>query len=174
VQNWHPVTKIAASFGLLGLVIAWWTSDSPPGENVVAAVRAESEPAAATEAIDVPAALSAPLVDRALPAIDAFDTMVARPLFAPDRRPAEAELSLASAPMPMAEPAPTGEVPAPDIRFIGSVQDDGAIRALVSDGASVRGLKLGQLVDGWKVVEIEPRRLRLGLADRNVELTILE
>lgn len=174
MQSWHPVTKIAASLGLLGLVIAWWTSDTPPSENVLAAVHAESAPTEPTEAIDAPAPLSTPLVDRAIPAISAFETMVSRPLFTPDRRPVESELSLATTPVPTIEPAPTGDVPAPDIRFIGSIEDDGAIRALVSDGANVRGLELGQLVDGWEVVAIEPRRLRLGLADRNVELTILE
>ena len=92
----------------------------------------------------------------------------------PDRRPAEAELSLATAPMPPVESAPTDDVYPPDIDFIGSIEDNGAVRALVSDGANVQALKLGQIIDGWEVVVIEPRRLKLVLSDHYLELTILE
>jgi hypothetical protein len=38
----------------------------------------------------------------------------------------------------------------------------------------VRGLAVGQEVDGWAVVAIESRRLTLGLGDERLELTILE
>jgi len=174
VQSWHPITKIAASLGLLGLVIAWWTSDSPPGDNVLAAVRAESTPAETPLTIDAQPPLDVPLGDRALPPLSAFETMVTRPLFMPDRRPAEAELSLAAAPMPQMGPAPTDDIHPPDIEFIGSVEENGTVRALVSDGINVRGLEIGQVVDDWEVVDIEPRRLKLALSGRTLEMTILE
>jgi len=174
VQSWHPITKIAASLGLLGLVITWWTSDSPPSENVLAAVRAQPAPPEIPVAIDVQPALGVPLGDRALPPLSAFETMVSRPLFMPDRRPAAAELSLAAAPMTPIESAPTDDVNPPDIEFIGSIEDNGTIRALVSAGADVQALELGQIIDGWEVAVIEPRRLKLVLSEHFLELTILE
>ena len=174
MQSWHPATKIAASLGLLGLVIAWWTSDSPPSDNVLAAVSAQPAPPEIPLAIDVQPVLGVPLGDRALPPLSTFETMVSRPLFMPDRRPVEAELSLTAAPRPPMEPAPTDDVHPPDIDFIGSIEDNGMVRALVSDGANVRGLELGQIIDGWEVAVIEPRRLKLVLAEHYFELTILE
>jgi hypothetical protein len=135
---------------------------------VVAAVQAQST----IEAQPPPAAS---LGDRALPPISAFETMLSRPLFVPDRRPVEAEVSLAAAPMPPVEPTPTDDVSPPDIEFIGSIIDDnGSVRALVSDGASVQALQHGQIIDGWEVAVIEPRRLKLMLSEHYFELTILE
>lgn len=174
MQSWHPITKIAASLGLLGLVITWWTSDSPPSENVVAAVRAQPAPPEAPAAIDVQPTFGVPLGDRALPPLSAFETMVSRPLFMPDRRPAEVELSLAATPMPPMESAPSDDVFPPDIDFIGSIEDNGIVRALISNGADVQALELGQIIEGWEVAVIEPRRLRLVLSDHYLELTILE
>ena len=174
MQSWHPITKIAASLGLLGLLITWWTSDSPPSDNVLAAVRAQPAPPEASVAINVQPPLGMPLGDRALPPLSAFETMVSRPLFMPDPRPPEAELSLAATPMPPTESAPTDDVYPPDIDFIGSIEDNGTVRALVSDGANVQALKLGQIIDGWEVAVIEPRRLKLVLSEHYYELTILE
>lgn len=174
MQSWHPITKFVASLGLLGLVIAWWTSDSPPGDNVLTAVRAESAQPEAPPVIDEPPPPGLPPGDRALAPVSAFEAMLSRPLFMPDRRPAEAELSLASVPMPAMEPAPTNEAPAPDILFIGSVEDNGTIRALISDGMNVSALKVGESVDGWEVVDVGPRRLVLAQADHTLEMTILE
>jgi hypothetical protein len=100
--------------------------------------------------------------------------MVQRPLFAPDRRPAPAEIPVADAVPSDWAPAETTELSAPEVRFIGSIEENGAVRALVSDGASVQGLEIGQSIDGWTVVAIAPRRLTLAVADQNLELTILE
>ena len=174
MQNWHPLTKIAAGLGLLGLVIAWWTSESPPGDGMVTAVQAQSTASEAQPTIDEQPPITVSLGDRALPPVSAFETMVSRPLFMPDRRPVKAELSLAAAPMPTIDPAPTDDVFPPDIEFIGSIEDNGRVRALVSDGANVQALQLGEIVDGWEVAVIEPRRLRLELAEHYFELTILE
>jgi hypothetical protein len=174
VQNWHPITKTAASLGLLGLVITWWTSDSSSDENLLTTAPAESVTSEMRSAIDTQPGVGVSVANRALPPLNAFETMISRPLFMPDRRPAEAELSLSAVPMPLIEPEPNGEVTAPDIRFIGSVEDSGTVRALISDGKNVRGLQVGQSIDGWEVIDIEPRRLKLAFSDHSLEMTILE
>jgi hypothetical protein len=174
VQSWHPVTKIAVSLGLLGLVITWWTSDSPPSENVLATVRAQPAPPEVPAAVDVQPTFGVPLSDRALPPLSAFETMVSRPLFMPDRRPAKVELSLAATTMPPVDPEPADDVYPPDIDFIGSIEDGGSVRALISNGGNVQAVELGELIDGWEVAVIEPRRLRLELSEHYLELTILE
>jgi hypothetical protein len=72
------------------------------------------------------------------------------------------------------QPAPEAGPSAPAFRFIGSIEENGSIRALVSDGYAVRALGGGEEVDGWTVVAIDGRRLVLAHGDERLELTILQ
>lgn len=60
------------------------------------------------------------------------------------------------------------------IRFIGSIEEDGRLRALVSDGFNVRAIAAGERIDGWAVLEVEPRRIMLDLDGEQLELAIFE
>lgn len=176
VQPWHPLTKLVAVLGGLALAWLWWTgdeiqtgmaSDDPAGTVPVA----RAEPVILAE---VRAAQDGALFARALPSIEAFNGMLERPLFSSTRRPPVHASELA----PMGEPAapiePAAGPQPPGIRFIGSVEEKGAVRAFVGDGLDVRALAAGDEIEGWRVVSIEPRRLVLGLDDERYELKILE
>lgn len=110
---------------------------------------------------------------RAMPPARSLESMVTRPLFAPDRRPDDMGIELA---MPPPEPlVETVDAPTPPtVRFIGSIVEDGQVRALVGDGFNVRGVTIGEELEGWMVLDIESRRLILGFDDHRLKLTILE
>ena len=176
MQPWHPITKLVAVLGGLALGWLWWTgdevhtgmaSDDPAGAVPVA--RAEPLPVA-----EVRKPADGALFARALPSIETFSGMLERPLFSATRRPPpEApELAATAEPGPVIEPA-AGPQP-PGIRFIGSVQEEGVVRAFISDGLDVRALATGDEIEGWRVVTIEPRRLVLGQDEERFELKILE
>ena len=114
------------------------------------------------------------LFARALPSIEAFSGMLERPLFSSTRRPAVVAPELALMDVPSAAVEPAAGLRPPAIRFIGSVEENGAVRAFVGDGLDVQALATGDEIEGWRVVSIEPRRLLLGLDDERYELKILE
>ncbi|MEZ5865184.1 MAG: hypothetical protein R3D25_14385 [Geminicoccaceae bacterium] len=178
VQAWHPITKLVAVLGGLALAWLWWTgddswtgmaSDDPAG--TVPVVQAEPAPVPQVR----PQAEGA-LFARALPSIEAFSGMLERPLFSSTRRPAavvpDAHLAVMDVSGASVEPAAGPRLPG--IRFIGSVEEDGTVRAFVGDGLDVQALATGDEIEGWRVVSIEPRRLVLGLDDERYELKILE
>lgn len=176
MQAWHPITKLVAVLGGLALAWLWWTgddiqtgmaSDDPAGTVPVA----HAEPVSVPEVRPVP---DGALFARALPSIEAFNGMLERPLFSPTRRPALLEPEPAVMGVPSAPIEPAAGPRPPYIRFIGSVEEAGAVRAFVGDGLSVRALATGDEIEGWQVVSIEPRRLVLGLDDERFELKILE
>lgn len=178
MQAWHPITKLVAVLGVLALAWLWWTgdeaqtgmaSDDPAGTVPVV----QSETVAVAE---VRPAADRALFARALPSIEAFSGMLERPLFSSTRRPAvvvpEPEFEVVDAPSASVEPA-SGPRP-PGVRFIGSVEENGVVRAFVGDGLDVQALAAGDEIEGWQVLSIEPRRLVLGLDDERFELKILE
>jgi hypothetical protein len=182
VRSWHPLSKIVIVLGVAGVAVAWLTDGEVPVESSpvptrTAAAQGTDDGAAAGSAIEVTpdgGAAPQPLVARVLPAEATLSAMVERPLFAPDRRPYDPAVEVAMLPSP--EPVEvTADAPAPPaVRFIGSIVEDGSVRALVGDGFNVQSVTLGEEIEGWSVLEIEARRLILGFDDARLELTILE
>ncbi len=177
MQPWHPLTKLVAVLGGLALGWLWWTGDEAqtgmasddPAGAVPAVARTEPPPVA-----EVRKAAEGALFARALPSIETFSGMLERPLFSATRRPPPEAPDVAATvePGPVIEPA-AGPQP-PRIRFIGSVQEEGVVRAFIGDGLDVRALATGDEIEGWQVVAIEPRRLVLGFDNERYELKILE
>lgn len=182
MRSWHPLSKIVIVLGVAGVAVAWLTEGDGPAESSpvptrTAAAQGTGEGAAAGRGIEVAPDGSAeprPLFARSLPAEASLTAMVERPLFAPDRRPYDPTVEVAMLPPP--EPVEmTADAPAPPaVRFIGSIVEDGGVRALVGDGFNVQSVTMGEAIEGWSVLEIEARRLILGFDDARLELTILE
>jgi hypothetical protein len=183
VRNWHPISKLAILLGLAGIVVVWWTDRSGTGDSgAVSGRSAQAEavapaPLRATGTVDarplvMTAAAALPLESRVLPPEGTFEAMVTRPLFAPDRRPYDPEVELVA--LPVQQSAPDNAPDRPAVRFIGSIEEAGRLRALVSDGFNVRAIAAGEEVDGWMALDVEPRRLTLALDDQQFELTIFE
>jgi hypothetical protein len=182
VRSWHPLSKIVIVLGIAGVAVAWLTDGDGPVESSpvptrTAAAQGTGDGAAQGNGIELApdgGAAPRPLVARTLPAEASLAAMVERPLFAPDRRPYDPEVEVAMLPPP--EPAEvTADAPAPPaVRFIGSIVEDGGVRALVGDGFNVQSVTMGEEIEGWSVLEIEARRLILGFDDARLELTILE
>jgi hypothetical protein len=107
------------------------------------------------------AALVSPLAARAL---DALPATRDRPLFSPSRRP------LAPPPV-VAMPAAPPPSP-PSVTLLGIVLDVGEARAIVQAAGKVRRVRIGDDIEGWKVTQIEQRRLMLSLDDRVASYTM--
>lgn len=159
--------------GLAGLVAFWWLDDAGRGEASVVSAAAVARPAAAFASATVPQRDVA-IVERVVPPLDAFAAMVERPLFMPNRQPYVSGDDFSEMQTSAWQPAPASGPPAPTFRFIGSVEENGALRAFVGDEIGVRGLSIGEEVDGWEVLDIEVRRLVIGAEGERLEFTILE
>jgi hypothetical protein len=86
-----------------------------------------------------------------------------RPLFSPSRRrPPAPSPPVVQAPAPPAPPAPP-----PDLVLFGVVMDGEGARAVVRAGADKRLLRaqIGDEIDGWKVAQIEGRKVVLASQD---------
>lgn len=174
VRNWHPLSKLSIMLGIVGLGALWLTDQEvASGTDRVAAVPNALEPASTASGL-VRSPVAASPRGRSLPPVDAFGAMVERPLFASDRRPFDPTVAAAEAPPIEWEPMPAAGPSAPAFRFIGSIDENGVVRALVSDGVVVQSLTNGQEIDGWTVIAIESRRLVLAHDHEQLELTILE
>jgi hypothetical protein len=125
---------------------------------------APAEPAVPAEPTS-DAALVNPLASRPL---DALSATRDRPLFAPSRRPPPP-----SAPVVRAiEAAPAA--PPPSVVLLGIVTEANGARALLRTAASgqVVRARLGDEIGGWKVTQIESRRLVLSNDDRSVSFSL--
>lgn len=113
--------------------------------------------AAAIQAQDQPAAaLSNPVAAQSL---DRLSTTLERPLFSPSRRPpAPPPPPVAQAPAPPAPPSPP-----PNLILFGVVMDGENARAVLRAGAKVVRAQIGDEIDGWKVSQIEGRKVVLSL-----------
>ena len=93
--------------------------------------------------------------------LDQLSTILDRPLFSPSRRPP------APPPPPVAQ-APAPPAPPPDLVLFGVVMDGEGARAVVRAGADKKILRaqIGDEIDGWKVSQIEGRKVVLSLDGR--------
>jgi hypothetical protein len=112
----------------------------------------------------------APEVTRAAGRPGAGDTLretVARPLFAPDRRPPAAE--------PVAQAAPASAPPVAqtvDLRLVGTMRAGAGWRALLRDPATSDWVSVGGSIGGWRVAEIDAERVVLEGQGRRMELSL--
>ena len=105
------------------------------------------------------AGLASPL---AVHPLDRLSATRERPLFSPSRR-APAPPPIVSLPPPPPPPPPEP----PNVTLVGIVMDAGEARAIVQSGPNeVRRVRIGDDIGGWKVVQIEGRRLVLKLDSR--------
>jgi general secretion pathway protein N len=108
--------------------------------------------------IDPAAAAVSPLAARPL---DRFSVTRDRPLFSPTRRPPAPPPAAAAA-------APAPPAPPPDVVLLGVVVEGEDAHAVVRTGAGtkIRRVRLGDEIGGWKVGQIEARKLVLLLNGR--------
>jgi general secretion pathway protein N len=100
--------------------------------------------------------------------LDRLSATRERPLFSPTRRPTPLP------PPPSPEAAPVAVVPQPpNVQLFGIVVDDEGARAIVRSGAEkVDRVQIGDDIGGWKVSQIEGRRLVLSLDGRFATFTL--
>ena len=100
--------------------------------------------------------------------LDRLSATRERPLFSPTRRP------IPPPPPPPPEAAPVAVVPQPpNVQLFGIVVDDEGARAIVRSGAEkVDRVQIGDDIGGWKVSQIEGRRLVLSLDGRFATFTL--
>jgi general secretion pathway protein N len=90
-----------------------------------------------------------------------------RPLFSPTRRPPPPP------PPPVVRaPEPPPPPPPPNITLVGIVMDGEEARALVRTPSTIMHARIGDDIEGWKVVQIEGRKLVLSLGDRLAEVSM--
>jgi general secretion pathway protein N len=106
------------------------------------------------------AALNNPLAARPL---DLLSDTRDRPLFSPHRRPPPPP-----APPPVRVVAPAPPAPPPSIGLMAILTDDGVPLAVVRTSEKAIHARVGDEIAGWKVTQIEPRRLVLASDDREV------
>jgi hypothetical protein len=119
-----------------------------------------SDAARAEEPERAAAALANPVAAQSL---DQLSMILDRPLFSPSRRRLPAPPPpVVQAPAPPALPAPP-----PDLVLFGVVMDGESARAVVRAGADKRLLRaqIGDEIDGWKVAQIDGRKVVLASQD---------
>jgi hypothetical protein len=94
--------------------------------------------------------------------LDQLSTILDRSLFSPSRRPPAAPPPVAQAPAAPALPSPP-----PNLVLFGVVMDGEGARAIVRVGADKRLLRaqMGDEIDGWKVAQIDGRKVVLASQD---------
>ena len=110
------------------------------------------------------AALANPVAAQSL---DQLSSTLDRPLFSPSRRPP------APPPPPVAQ-AVAPPAPPPNLVLFGVVMDGEGARAILRTGADkkVQRAQIGDEIDGWKVSQIEARKVVLSLDDRFATFTL--
>lgn len=89
----------------------------------------------------------------ATPPVERYAEMVARPLFSASRRPVAKKVAQATAHSPIRPP---------EARLVGVLLTEDVHVALVAEGTKApRRMAEGQLVDGWTIAAVEPRRVLL-------------
>jgi general secretion pathway protein N len=93
--------------------------------------------------------------------LDQLSTILDRPLFSPSRRPP------ARRPPPVVQ-GPAPPPPTPNLVLFGVVMDGEGARAIVRAGADKKLIRaqIGDEIDGWKVSQIEGRKVVLSLDGR--------
>jgi hypothetical protein len=137
-----------------------------PASVIVLAALLGLSSAQGDEAKGPGAALQNPLAVHSLAELTATRE---RPLFSPTRRPPP--------PPPVAEadgaPPPA---PPPDVQFSGVVKDEKGALAIIRPDASgpAKSVRVGDVVSGWKVGQIERRQLTLSLDGRSATFTLFD
>ncbi|MEK0083354.1 hypothetical protein [Benzoatithermus flavus] len=168
VTKWHPATKLLLAVGALAVPYLLWTQ---PESTPAVAVRAV-EPAAAaipesSAEAGQPGTAAAPYV---MPPLERFTAVVERPLFSPTRRMPDIPEPPPEQPQQQvtqtAAPGPSGPGE-PDLRFFGTVQQNGKSAALVTYPSTneVARLVPGDRVGPWEVLAIGRNQLVLGAGD---------
>ncbi len=95
--------------------------------------------------------------------LDRLSATRERPLFSPTRRPPPPPPPVVAAPEPPPLPPPP-----PDVALFGIVMDGDEAHAVVRAGPAekIMRVRIGDDIGGWKVAQIEGRRLVLSLDDR--------
>jgi len=95
--------------------------------------------------------------------LDRLSATRERPLFSPTRRPPPPPPPVVVAPEPPPPPPPP-----PDVALFGIVMDGDEAHAVVRAGpaAKIMRVRVGDDIGGWKVAQIDGRRLILSLDDR--------
>jgi hypothetical protein len=113
------------------------------------------------------AALSNPVAAQSL---DELSATLDRPLFSPGRRPP------APPPPPAVQAAapPAPPPPPPNLILFGVVMDGEGARALIRTGADKKVMRaqIGDDIDGWKLSQIEGRKVVLSLDGRFATFTL--
>jgi len=127
-------------------------------------------PGAVAQPQDPPAA--APSNPVAAQSLDQLSTILDRPLFSPTRRPPApppAPPPIVQAAEPLAPPPPP-----PNLVLFGVVMDGEGARAVVRAGADKKLVRaqIGDEIDGWKVSQIEGRKVVLSLDGRFATFTL--
>jgi general secretion pathway protein N len=108
----------------------------------------------------------------AVQSLDQLSTMLDRPLFSPSRRPPAPP----PAPPPIVQAAepPAPPPPPPNLVLFGVVMDGEGARAVVRAGADRKLVRaqIGDEIDGWKVSQIEGRKVVLSLDGRFATFTL--
>jgi len=129
-----------------------------------------AEPGAVAQAQDRPVA--APSNPVAAQSLEQLSTILDRPLFSPSRRPPAPP----PAPPPIVQAAepPAPPPPPPNLVLFGVVMDGEGARAVVRAGADKKLVRaqIGDEIDGWKVSQIEGRKVVLSLDGRFATFTL--
>jgi general secretion pathway protein N len=125
-----------------------------------------------TTASTVGAAIAA--IDNPLAAesLDQLSTTRQRPLFSPTRRPVPPPPPPVSIPRIVSVSPPPS--PPPSVMLFGIVSDASGYLAILrpSTTEKITRVKLGDEISGWRVTEIEPRRLVLSHDSRSTAFTL--
>jgi len=113
---------------------------------------------------------AAPANPVAAQALDKLSTTLDRPLFSPSRRPPAPP----PPPPPVAQAPPPPPPPPPNLVLFGVVMDGEGARAVVRAGAGGKLLRaqIGDDIEGWKVSQIEGRKVVLSLDGRFATFTM--
>jgi general secretion pathway protein N len=170
-KNWLPLL-LALMAALAGLVL--WDRQSgdgaQKGAGPPAAVRAADKSTRAQAAARAEQGIN-PLANLTL---DKLQDTVRRPLFEASRRPIEAPAPL---PPPRVEPAAAPPPPFVDqnaLSLLGVVASEGRTIALLKrnqTGQNIR-VEVGDAVDGWTIVSIEPQRVMIRQGDTQIALQL--
>ena len=115
---------------------------------------------------------AAPSNPVAAQSLEQLSTILDRPLFSPSRRPPAPP----PAPPPIVQAAepPAPPPPPPNLVLFGVVMDGEGARAVVRAGADKKLVRaqIGDEIDGWKVSQIEGRKVVLSLDGRFATFTL--
>jgi hypothetical protein len=147
----------------LGLVLVLGTAPTRVRTQTLPQTRTQTKDQPQVQAHTPTAGPASPLA--AYP-LDRLSTTRQRPLFSLGRRPP------APPPAPIIAAAPPPR--APNLILFGTIMDVDDARAVVGVGTTdkTRRVRIGDDIGGWKVTQIEERKLVLSLDDRSATFTL--